>query len=69
LVVRHIGVTPKWLIECRRLQEAAVTLRTRPQPNLTDLALSLHYFDYAHFSRRYKEVLGETPEQTRARTM
>jgi len=67
LVSRHIGVTPKWLIECRRLQEAATTLHARPRTDLTALALSLYYVDHAHFSRRYKEVLGETPDQTRAR--
>jgi AraC-like DNA-binding protein len=66
LVVRHVGVTPKWLIECRRLQEAATTLHAHPDTDLTNLALSLQYVDYAHFSRRYKEVLGETPDQTRA---
>jgi AraC-like DNA-binding protein len=65
LVVRHVGVKPKWLIECRRLQEAATTLHARPDTDLTDLALSLQYVDYAHFSRRYKEVLGETPDRTR----
>jgi AraC-like DNA-binding protein len=31
------------------------------------LATDLHYVDYSHFSRRYKEVVGETPDQTRAR--
>lgn len=29
--------------------------------------VSLQYVDYAHFSRRYKEAIGETPDQTRAR--
>ena len=66
LVVSHVGVTPKWLIDCRRMQEAATTLHARPDTDLTDLALSLEYVDYAHFSRRYKDVLGETPDQTRA---
>ena len=66
LVVSHIGLPPKWLIECRRLQEAATTLHARPRTDLTALALSLRYVDYAHFSRRYKEVIGETPDQTRA---
>jgi AraC-like DNA-binding protein len=65
LVVGHIGVTPKWLIECRRLQAAATTLHARPQTDLTDLALSLGYVDYAHFSRRYKQVIGETPDKSR----
>lgn len=65
LVVDQIGLTPKWLIECRRLQHAATTLHARPDTDLTALALSLRYVDYAHFSRRYKEVIGETPDQTR----
>lgn len=66
-VVEHIGLTPKWLIECRRLQWAATTLHAHASTDLTELALSLQYVDYAHFSRRYKEVIGETPDQTRAR--
>lgn len=66
-VVDHIGLTPKWLIECRRLQRAATTLHAYPNTDLTELALSLQYVDYAHFSRRYKEVIGETPDQTRLR--
>lgn len=65
LVTGRVGVTPKWLIECRRLQEAATALR-EAQVDLTELALRLGFVDYAHFSRRYKEILGETPEQTRA---
>lgn len=68
LTMEYIGVTPKWLIECRRLQAAATTLHAQPSTDLTELALSLHYVDYAHFSRRYKEVLGETPDQTRVLT-
>ena len=67
LVVDHIGLTPKWLLECRRLQQAATTLHAHPDTNLTQLALSLQYSDYAHFSRRYKEVIGETPDRTRSR--
>jgi AraC-like DNA-binding protein len=66
LVVDQIGLTPKWLIECRRLQEAATTLHARPDTDLTALAVSLRYVDYAHFSKRYKEVIGETPDQTRS---
>jgi len=61
----HVGMTPKWLIECRRLQHAATTLFSVPETDLTALALELGYADYAHFSRQYKRVLGESPEQTR----
>jgi len=65
LIMAHVGVTPKWLIECRRLQEAATTLFARPETPLTELALDLGYVDYAHFYRRYKAILAETPNKTR----
>jgi AraC-like DNA-binding protein len=65
LVRSHIGVTPKWLIECRRLQHAATTLFTAPGTDLSVLAADLGYTDYPHFSRQYRRVLGETPRETR----
>jgi AraC-like DNA-binding protein len=65
LVRSHIGVTPKWLIECRRLQHAATTLFTQPDTDLSVLAADLGYADYPHFSRQYRRVLGETPRATR----
>jgi AraC-like DNA-binding protein len=67
LVRSHIGMTPKWLIECRRLQRAATTLFTSPGTDLSVLAADLGYADYSHFSRQYQRVLGETPRATRER--
>lgn len=65
LVHDRVGVAPKWLIECRRLQEAATTLFGHPETELSALAAELGYADYPHFSRRYSAVLGETPDDTR----
>lgn len=67
LVAEFVGVTPKWLIECRRLQWAATTLHADARTDLSGLAASLGYADYPHFSRRYVSLLGETPEATRRR--
>lgn len=67
LVRSHIGMTPKWLIECRRLQHAATTLFTSPGTDLSVLAAELEYTDYSHFSRRYQRVIGESPRATRER--
>lgn len=64
-VREYLGLGPKWLIECRRLQAAAVTLYQEPETDLSALAAQLGYADYAHFSRRYSTVLGETPNATR----
>ncbi|WP_066039548.1 AraC family transcriptional regulator [Herbiconiux solani] len=65
LVGERLGVSPKWLIECRRLQEAATTLFAHPETDLSDLAARVGYADYPHFSRRYALFLGETPEAAR----
>lgn len=64
LVYSYLGVTPKWLIDCRRLQHAATHLFADPSASLADLAFSLGYSDYPHFSRSYKKVIGETPRAT-----
>ena len=65
LLKEHIGLTPKWLIDCRRLQHAATSLFTAPDTDLAALAGDLGYADQAHFTRHYRRVLGETPGQTR----
>jgi AraC-like DNA-binding protein len=62
----YLGLSPKWLIECRRLQAAATTLYVEPDAELSRLAVELGYVDYAHFSRRYRAALGETPNATRS---
>ncbi|WP_368498428.1 helix-turn-helix domain-containing protein [Herbiconiux sp. A18JL235] len=64
LTREFIGVTPKWLIECRRLQEAATRLHAHPSTALSPLAAELGYADYAHFARRYSAIVGESPRAT-----
>lgn len=67
VVREHTGLTPKWLIECRRLQVAATTLHAEPATDLATLAAELGYADQAHFTHRYRRVVGETPDRTRRR--
>ncbi len=62
LVHRRIGLTPKWLIQRRRLQEAAERLRTS-DTSLADVAAALGYADQPHFSRDFSSVTGMTPRQ------
>ncbi|MGU3291387.1 helix-turn-helix domain-containing protein [Williamsia sp. M5A3_1d] len=64
-VRRHTGFTPKQLIECRRMQDAATRLYADPDTDLSTLAVELGFVDHAHFSRRYRAIIGETPGQTR----
>jgi AraC-like DNA-binding protein len=67
VVREHTGLTPRWLLECRRLQAAATTLHADPGTDLATLAADLGWTDQAHFTRRYRRVVGETPDRTRRR--
>jgi AraC-like DNA-binding protein len=60
LVQRRIGLTPKWLIQRRRLQEAAERLRER-SASLSEVAAVLGYADQPHFVRDFARVVGMTP--------
>ncbi|MGN0042045.1 MULTISPECIES: helix-turn-helix domain-containing protein [unclassified Rhodococcus (in: high G+C Gram-positive bacteria)] len=60
LVHRRIGLTPKWLIQRRRLQEAAGRLREK-SGSLSEVAAVLGYADQPHFVRDFKNAVGVTP--------
>lgn len=62
LVHRRVGLTPKWLIQRRRLQEAAERLRAHPR-SLAEVAAVLGYADQPHFVRDFSSVTGMTPGQ------
>lgn len=57
----YVGVSPKWVIQRYRLHDAMEALEG-PQPvDLPALALSLGFYDQAHFIRVFKAFLGRTP--------
>ncbi|WP_104181856.1 helix-turn-helix transcriptional regulator [Arthrobacter sp. B0490] len=62
LIHRRLGLTPKWLIQRRRLQEAAERLRTT-LGTLAGTAAMLGYADQAHFTRDFSRVTGTTPSK------
>ena len=57
----YVGVTPKWVIQCYRLQEAADRLGSDEDVDLAALALELSYADQAHFARDFRAVVGRSP--------
>lgn len=61
LTARRIGLTPKWLIQRRRLHEAAERLRAGGRVDLAAVAAELGYADQAHFTRDFRTVTGLTP--------
>lgn len=60
LVESRTGLTPKWLIQRRRLHDAVVGLK-QGQVALADLAAELGYADQAHFTHDFRTVTGRTP--------
>lgn len=60
LVVDRVGLTPKWLIQRRRLHDAVARLK-RGTDSLAELAAELGYVDQAHFTKDFRAVTGLTP--------
>jgi AraC-like DNA-binding protein len=59
---QYVGVGPKQVIKCFRLQEAIHRLANGPV-DWTQLAIDVGYFDQAHFINNFKAVLGRTPTE------
>ncbi|GAA1930050.1 helix-turn-helix domain-containing protein [Nocardioides lentus] len=60
LVVRRTGLTPKWLLQRRRLHEAVLRLKAGGT-SLATTAADLGYTDQAHFTHDFRTVTGMTP--------
>jgi AraC-like DNA-binding protein len=61
LFQEYVGVSPKWVIQRYRLHDAMERLEGGPPVDLPALALSLGFYDQAHFIRVFKAFLGRTP--------
>lgn len=57
----YVGVSPKWVIQRYRLHDAMEELEGARPVDLPALALSLGFYDQAHFIRVFKAFLGRTP--------
>lgn len=64
---REIGIGPKWVLSRFRLQEAALALERDPDVDLSALAPRLGFYDQAHLTNTFVEMLGETPAAYAAR--
>ena len=65
---REVGVGPKWVLSRFRLQEAALALERDPGADLSELAIRLGFYDQAHLTNTFVEMLGETPAAYAARS-
>lgn len=60
LVEQRIGLSPKWLLQRRRLHDAVEALKAGTT-GLADVAARLGYTDQAHFTHDFRTVTGMTP--------
>lgn len=58
---RHVGATPKWVIQRYRIHEALERLAEGEALDATTLAHELGYFDQAHFIKDFKALVGCSP--------
>ena len=63
----YVGVSPKAVLARYRLQDAAAAIDAGAVEDLAGLAVSLGWFDQAHFSRDFRAVVGITPSAYLAR--
>jgi AraC-like DNA-binding protein len=61
LFSEYVGVSPKWVIQRYRLQEAAEHLAEGKDLDLARLALDLGYFDQPHFINDFRKMIGRSP--------
>ncbi|MGO9971308.1 MAG: helix-turn-helix domain-containing protein [Solirubrobacteraceae bacterium] len=66
LFARHVGVSPKQVLQRFRRQLAADRLNEHSASNLGRLAAELGYFDQAHLARDFRETLGRSPSAVAA---
>jgi AraC-like DNA-binding protein len=57
----YVGVTPKWAIKRFRFQAALQQVQSGQRVDFTQLAMSLGYFDQAHFNHEFRATMGCTP--------
>ncbi|KIL39713.1 hypothetical protein SD70_18325 [Gordoniibacillus kamchatkensis] len=63
LFSRYVGVSPKWVIQRYRLQEAAELMEKGVVPDWSVLSHDLGYYDQAHFIKDFKAMIGKSPQE------
>jgi AraC-like DNA-binding protein len=67
----YVGVTPRWVLQRGRLFEAAAQIArdviTGGSRGWASLAIDLGYADQAHFSRDFRDAVGQTPARYAAK--
>lgn len=65
---RYVGVGPKWVLQRHRLHDAVTMIDAGEYGDLAGLATRLGWFDQAHFTRDFTELVGVPPSVYAAQT-
>ncbi|MGH8826922.1 MAG: helix-turn-helix transcriptional regulator, partial [Jiangellaceae bacterium] len=60
---RFVGVGPKWVIRRYRLHDGAALLASGTITDISTMAVQLGYFDQAHFTRDFSDLVGSSPAE------
>jgi AraC-like DNA-binding protein len=63
LFSEYVGASPKRVILCHRLFEAADRVAREGELDWADIALDLGFADQAHFIREFKKLVGRSPAE------
>jgi AraC-like DNA-binding protein len=69
LFVRHVGATPKDVLQRFRRQQAVDLLGEPGRPSLARIAAELGYSDQSHLTRDFRATLGRSPGTLALETM
>ena len=61
LFQRYVGVSPKWVLARYRIHDAVTDLDAGYSGTLADLAARYGWFDQAHFTREFTDLVGVPP--------
>jgi AraC-like DNA-binding protein len=65
LFARYVGVGPKWVLARYRMHDVVAALDAGYAGPLADLAAEHGWYDQAHFTRDFRELVGVTPARYR----
>ena len=61
LFERYVGVSPKWVLSRYRIHDVVTDLDAGYGGSLADLAAKYGWFDQAHFTREFTDLVGVPP--------
>jgi AraC-like DNA-binding protein len=61
LFARYVGVAPKWVLSRYRMHDVVTDLDAGYDGSLADLAAGYGWFDQAHFTREFTDLVGVPP--------